>query len=225
MITFWAFLRVFLAGSRQLMYLCLMISMIEHIEYLVSNHDCVVVPGWGAFIANYTPASVAGDAMGFIQPPQRVIGFSTSVTHNDGLLAQSLVRREGVQFDAAMRHISDSVASLRRQLEQGNDVSMGAVGHFRRVDGRYNEFVPASQALPCNPYYGLTGLGIKPVAILEQEAAERQAAAMASVDNVDVTGHRNLFGRRVTRIAASVAVLLGLGVMLTTPINPSRRCR
>jgi len=195
-----------------------MISIVQHIEYLVMRHDCVIVPGWGAFIVNYTAAH-RDDNTGLIQRPCRNIGFSSSIVHNDGLLAHSIVHREGVNFDTAMRHISDSVASFRRQLQQGHELSMGCVGYFRRVDGRYNEFVPSPLGQTHNGFYGLVDLPIKPVHMLEQEA-QQQAAATSS--QMDVPARRNVFARRATRIAASVALLLGLGIMLTTPIMVDR---
>ena len=193
-----------------------MISIVEHIEYLMMRHDCVVIPGWGAFIANYSPASYREDGSCLFECPRRSIGFSSSVDHNDGLLAQSLVRREGITYDNAMRHITDSVASFRRQLEKGNEVSMGSVGYFRRVDGRYNEFVPFPQEQARDRYYGLVDLDIKSVTMLEQEAAA------APTQEVVLPTRRNLFVRKATRIAASVAVLVGLGIVLSTPIIVNR---
>jgi hypothetical protein len=190
-----------------------MISIVEHIEYLMMRHDCVVVPGWGAFIANYSPAAYREDGTGLFERPRRSIGFSSSVDHNDGMLAQSLVRREGISYDAAMRHIADSVAAFRRQLDKGGEVSMGSVGYFRRVDGRYNEFVSAPHVQVRDRYFGLTDLDIKPVSVLEQEA-EAPAAVVPT--------RRNLFVRKAVRVAASVAVLLGLGILLSTPIIVDR---
>ena len=195
-----------------------MISIVEHIEYLMMRHDCVVIPGWGAFIANYSPATRREDSSTLFECPRRTIGFSTSIVHNDGLLAQSLVRREGLSYDAAMRHINDSVAAFRRQLECGNEVSMGNVGYFRRVDGHYNEFVSLPHVQVRDRYFGLVDLDIKSLALLEQEDAERQA--VETVDSVPT--RRNLFTRKATRIAASVVVLLGLGVLLSTPIIVDR---
>ena len=195
-----------------------MISIVEHIEYLMMRHDCVVVPGWGAFIANYTPAACREDGSGLFECPRRTIGFSSSIVHNDGLLAQSLVRREGVSYDTAMRHINDCVASFRRQLELGGEVSMGSVGYFRRVDSRYNEFVSFPHVQVRDRYYGLVDLDIKSLAVLEQEAERQSVESTAAI----VPTRRNLFGRKATRIAASVAVLLGLGIMLSTPIIPDR---
>ena len=197
-----------------------MISIVEHIEYLMMRHDCVVVPGWGAFIANYSPAAYREDGTGLFERPRRSIGFSSSVDHNDGLLAQSLVRREGISYDAAMRHIADSVAAFRRQLDKGGEVSMGSVGYFRRVEGRYNEFVSFPHVQVRDRYFGLTDLDIKSLAMLEQEEAERQAAAVVEVPAEPA--RRNLFVRKATRIAASVVVLLGLGVLLSTPIIVDR---
>ena len=175
-----------------------MISIVEHIEYLMMRHDCVVVPGWGAFIANYTPAAYCEDGSDVFARPCRSIGFNSSVNHNDGLLAQSLVRREGISYDAAMRLISDSVTAFRRQLEKGGEVSMGSVGYFRRVDGRYNEFVP----------------NIQSVTLLEQEENVNELPAVPT--------RRNEFVRKATRVAASVAVLVGLGIVLSTPIIVDR---
>ena len=196
-----------------------MISVIEHIEYLLTRHDCVVVPGWGAFIANYTAARYDGDQE-VMARPLRVIGFNASVTHNDGLLAQSLVRREGMAFDQAMRFISDSVTTFRQQLALDSEVSMGRLGYFRRNDGRYIEFVPFYHASASDLYYGLADLNIKTVTTLEREMAELETAVEAPAAIVPT--RRNLFSRKSAQIAASVAVLIGLGVLLSTPIIVDR---
>lgn len=197
------------------MYLCMMFSIIEHIEYLTTRHDCVVVPGWGAFIANYTIARYNNDDE-VMERPRRSIGFNASVTHNDGLLAQSLMRREGMTYDEAMRFISDSVTTFRQQLSMDSEVSMGRLGIFRRNDGRYIEFLPFSHDNANDLYYGLTNLSIRPVELLERELdAETAPAAI-------VPKGRNLFSRKASQIAASVAVLIGLGIMLSTPIIVDR---
>ena len=194
-----------------------MFSITEHIEFLMTRHDCVAIPGWGAFIANYSPADYdEGNAT--MRRPRRTIGFNASVTHNDGLLAQSLMRREGLTYDEAMRFIADSVTTYRQQLAMDCEVSMGRLGYFRRVQGRYTEFVPFFRAHACDQYFGLGDLAIKTVADLEQEQSAQQEEPRAAIVPTD----RNLFARKVTRIAASVAVLIGLGVMLSTPITVDR---
>ena len=81
----------------------------------MTRHDCVVIPGWGAFIANYDAARY--DTGGnLLERPQRMIGFNAGLTHNDGLLAHSLMRREGMDYPQAMRLIADHVTSFGKQL-------------------------------------------------------------------------------------------------------------
>ena len=77
-----------------------MISIVEHIEYLIARHDCVVVPGWGAFIAQYEASSVS--ALGRWQNPGRQISFNSALSYNDGLLASSIMQREQCAYEIAM---------------------------------------------------------------------------------------------------------------------------
>ena len=64
-----------------------MISMIEHIEYLMLSNDCVVVPGFGAFIAQYTSSHNCAQNSTFTSPilkyPLLVItNFQAIPSHN-----------------------------------------------------------------------------------------------------------------------------------------------
>jgi hypothetical protein len=182
-------------------------------------HDCVVVPGWGAFIANYGRACYDDDRS-VLMRPRRAIGFNPSVNHNDGLLAQSLVRHEGLDYDEAVRFIADSVTTFRQQLAMGSEVSMGRLGYFRSNEGDLVEFVPFSKANATDQFYGLADFEISTVEALERAAQE--AADVEEAPAAVVPQGRNLFSRNATRIAASAAVLIGLGIMLSTPIIVDR---
>jgi hypothetical protein len=193
----------------------MMHSIIEHIEYLITCHDCVVVPGWGAFIANYDASRFDGQ-VGIMSRPRRAIGFNANVNHNDGLLAQSLMRREGLGYNAALKFIADSVTTFRQQLSMDSEVSMGRLGYFRRNEGRFIEFVPFYHANGSDQFYGLGDLDIQDIATLERDAVVTEEPTAI------VPNDRNLFFRKAVRTAASVAVLIGLGVLLSTPIIVDR---
>ena len=193
----------------------MMFSIIEHIEYLLMRHDCVAIPGWGAFIANDSTARY-DSSNDIIEHPRRSIGFNASASHNDGLLAQSLMRREGLGYDEAMRFIADSVTTYRHQLASGCEVLMGHLGYFKFNDDQHIEFTPMENAFDYDKFYGLSDLDIKTVALLEQERDEQETAAAI------VPKQRNLFSRKASQIAASIAVLIGMGIMLSTPIIVDR---
>jgi len=195
--------------------------MIEHIEYLLTCHDCVVVPGWGAFIANQSAAHYDEERQ-LMERPRRAIGFNASVSHNDGLLVQSLMRREGLDYDKAMRYIADSVTTWRQQLAMGMEVSMGRIGYMQLTTSGAAQFVPFFRLNASDQFYGLADLDIQTVAALEQELT----TSLTDSDNDErptlIPKHRNPFTRKAAQIAASVAVLLGLGVLLTTPVIVNR---
>lgn len=191
----------------------MMFSIIEHIEYLITHHDCVAVPGWGAFIANYSNAHYDEDSCVFSRP-LRTIGFNSSVIYNDGLLVQSIMKREQLSYDDTMRFIADSVTAFRQQLAMNCEVSMGRLGFFRSNEDDHIEFVPFFHGNASDQFFGLTDMEIKTVSTLEAEL--QSEAAPASESTVILPKRQNLFSRRASKIAASVVVLLGLGIMLST---------
>lgn len=201
-----------------------MISMIEHIEYLMSCNDCVIVPGWGALIAQYEP-SAANEAAGVINKPRRCVSFNASVSHNDGLLAQSIVRRDGVTYDEAMKSIASHVALYRQLLEGGEEVPFGKLGFFKLNSDSKIEFTPFYHASANDEFFGLKSIKMQPLAALQQAAQQSAADATRSDDDTpakvisfDEPSRARLLMRSYMRIAASIIVLLGLYFMLSTPV-------
>ena len=79
-----------------------MIELSRHIEILLLENDCVVVPELGGFIAHYQPARYVEDE-GIFLPPMRTIGFNPQLTMNDGLLAQSYMETYHTDFSPFVR--------------------------------------------------------------------------------------------------------------------------
>ena len=65
-----------------------MIELARHIEILLLENDCVIVPELGGFIAHYQPAHYEENE-GVYVPPIRTVGFNSQLTMNDGLLVQA----------------------------------------------------------------------------------------------------------------------------------------
>ena len=59
-----------------------MIELARHIEILLLENDCVIVPELGGFIAHYQPAYYA-ESDNIYFPPMRTIGFNPQLTMND----------------------------------------------------------------------------------------------------------------------------------------------
>ncbi len=191
-----------------------MISLIQHIEYLMMNNDCVVIPGWGALIAQYSE-SFYNEKSHVIQKPQRQVAFNAAVNHNDGLLAQSLIRRERITYTQAVQCIDQNVESFKKLLAQGDELSFGRLGFFHATSKGHIEFVPFYHETANDEYFGLRSVKFRTLAEIqaEQQAQQQFEQAVAAAMQ-----RRPNHWRRWAQMAASIAVLIGLAVLLSTPI-------
>ena len=117
-----------------------------------------------------------------------------------------------MDYKQAMRLIADSVASFRKQLTDKREVSMGRLGYFRSNRNRLVEFVSLYPVNSHDQFFGLTSLNINTV-----DALEREPATVENLSPVATT-HRGLFSHKAAQIAASIVALIGMSIMLTTPI-------
>jgi hypothetical protein len=101
-----------------------------YIGALLYRHDCVVIPGFGGFIANYTPAFIH-PVQNTFNPPSRQIMFNASLSHNDGLLASHIARIEGIGFDQALIRITEEVALIQKEVNSGKSVILEGLGSLR----------------------------------------------------------------------------------------------
>lgn len=182
----------------------------RHIEYLVRCHDCVIVPGWGAFIAQYQPASLVNN---LLTPPSRTLVFNPSLTHDDGLLASSIVRQTGIGYENALKQISEEVNAMRHQLKVHNEVALSNIGSFHHNSNGSMIFEPFNKTSAEYSFFGLRSINLTPILSQAQAQTEKENGTTGKKDTIYVPIRRSW-----TRIAASIAIILGLGFTLSTPI-------
>ena len=79
-------------------------TLAQHIEKLLADNDCVIVPHLGGFISCYSPAQWIEKDNLFL-PPGRMTGFNPRLTINDGLLVQSYMAERHISFAEASRQV------------------------------------------------------------------------------------------------------------------------
>lgn len=193
-----------------------------HITFLLSRHDCVIVPGVGAFIATTRPACYNA-ATGRWLPPTRHIAFNAAVRSDDGLLAHSFSRRLRVDFEEARKELSLSTAALQTGMRLPGGCRIGDIGTLAcTADGRIL-FTPAMPPGRRAALVGHTPVAARLLAAGQDPAAMQEAAGSAAIEAektpaamIMVTGrHRRLSGY-MGKIAAAlvVAVIAMLSVIL-----------
>ncbi|MDE7116246.1 MAG: hypothetical protein K2O56_07455 [Muribaculaceae bacterium] len=98
-----------------------------HIEYLLLRHDCVIVPGFGAFI-NARKAARYDAAESRWYPMKREVRFNKAVNHDDGLLANSYSRKCSLPFHEARILLNSDIRRMKSLLEEDGEVSLGKLG-------------------------------------------------------------------------------------------------
>lgn len=194
-----------------------MISMIEHIEYLMLSNDCVVVPGFGAFIAQYTSSHNCAQNSTFTSP-KRSISFNASINHNDGLLANSIAKKASIPYAEALKQIEKSTTICRQALSDGSEVPFGRLGFFISNGEGHIEFIPFHHEYANDDFFGLQSFSFPTLAERNaQVATEETVNETYSEPEINI-GRRNWFSHKAVQIAASIVMLVCLTFALSTPI-------
>lgn len=181
----------------------------EHIINLLYSYDCVIIPGFGGFVARYFPAEIQ-DGTYMFRPPSKRVSFNARLKENDGLLAHYLSQKEGISYQEAMQTIEISVRAWNRILESGNKISLEGIGKIY-LDSEGNlQFTPSLEANFLTSSYGL-GLFRSPAISAESMIVQsiRQQAQLEG----KVYEHRNagyFISNLITTVkVASVILVVG----------------
>lgn len=101
----------------------------KHISELLFEHDCVIVPNFGGFVCNYSPANIHAAKHQF-QPPFKKISFNRNLKNNDGLLANQVAQSEGISYADANQFITEYVGRLNAELNSDKRFDLKNIGTF-----------------------------------------------------------------------------------------------
>jgi cell division protein FtsN len=109
---------------------------IEHfIIDLLKHHNCVVVPNFGGFIANYQPAHI--DAVSkTITPPSKQVMFNANLLNNDGLLANHIANKKAITYTESLLAIERKTKAWKNALKNDKRLVFGEIGFLYEQDGK-----------------------------------------------------------------------------------------
>lgn len=101
------------------------------LETLISNlllqHNCVVIPSFGGFVAQRVPARF-DEKTSSVHPPKKSVLFNKQLIANDGLLVQAYAVHSKLNFTEAEVEVRNQVAVWEKQLNEGNRIQIDKVG-------------------------------------------------------------------------------------------------
>jgi hypothetical protein len=133
-----------------------------YIRELLFIHDCVIIPGFGGFIGNFSPARV-DKITGTFSPPVKQISFNRNLNHNDGLLISKISFARGINYGDARHQVEEFVKGLTTQLARGEKVVFDNLGSFRNNRENNVQFEPEVNINYFPGSYGLESFQYIPV--------------------------------------------------------------
>ena len=187
-----------------------MIELARHIDILLLDNDCVIVPGLGGFVAHYVDARFEAEENLFL-PPQRTLGFNSSLRMNDSLLAQSYAEAYDISYPEAVRRIEDEVNELRQHLDNESCYELNGIGALRLNEEGHMEFSPYESGILTPTLYGLGPFEMQPLHQDVEPADESNTHSRKAIV-IPLSWLRN---------AAAVAAAVICFFLYTTPVSNS----
>lgn len=180
------------------------------IRELLFGHDCVIVPGFGGFIGNYTPARI-DKSSNTIYPPLKQISFNRNLNHNDGLLVGRISESAKMNYADARNLVEEFVNNVRTRLSKGEKVVFENIGSFVNNHEGNVQFEPDREA-----NYHLDSYGLEPFQVSPLEGYNVRERVLKHRDKEPV---KRTPVRKILWRAAVIIPLLAVAAIVVIPLT------
>lgn len=200
-------------------YICSMKVLLLHIERLLADNECVIIPDLGGFITYYTPARHIDSENRFL-PPYRTIGFNPLLRMNDGLLIQSYMQTYEVSYPVAHQMVESAVNELCEVLYKEGEVQIGRLGRLSVNIDNTIHFKPAEEHVESMSLYGWGAFEMSELKDLRSKKVEMEPMLPQHIDsnrksNTLVININRAWLNNAVAIAAAVILFF----FLSTPVD------
>ena len=119
-------------------------QLTTYITDLLYRYECVIIPGFGAFLTRYKSAYIDTETDTF-HPPSKVISFNRQLQTNDGLLANYIASVDKCSYEIALSKIRRYTAGISHDLSKGEAVSFENIGQFFLNEENSLQFEPVNK--------------------------------------------------------------------------------
>ncbi len=129
-------------------------TIATHISDLLYRYDCVILPGFGAFLTQKESAHYNESDQAFY-PPKKRISFNSQLKKSDGLLANYIAELRQVKYSEAVYSIAEYVEKLNQQLAKKQSISLHNLGSFSLSAEGILQFEPVAENNYLTEAFGL----------------------------------------------------------------------
>lgn len=178
----------------------------NYISALLYRYQCVIVPGFGAFLTEIHSAQLNGNTNTFY-PPKKVVSFNPHLKNNDGLLANHVALQEKISYDEAVIAVQHEVSIWKDQLLRRETLKLKNIGEIS-VNAEWNwVFEPISSVNYLADAFGLSAV-VSPA--VQREVLKAQVEALEEKAPIIFTPERKK-NYSFLKYAAAIVMTLGAG--------------
>ncbi len=175
----------------------------QYIKEILLLNDCVIIPDFGGFVANYKPATIENNQF---FPPSKEIAFNNKLISNDGLLVNYISEAEGIDYFNAKQKLDSFVEETLLSLEKNRNVYFEGVGYLH-YDSRENlQFEPQLKQNLLVDSYGLQNFSYEK---LYQRQAPKPAVKIDYREPVPVIFQQ----RKLKKLAIAIPLLIAMALI------------
>ena len=145
----------------------------NYIAELLYRYNCVVVPGFGAFLTQVKSALIH-EATNTFYPPTKLVSFNAQLTSNDGLLVSHMAEIEKLSYEKMLQKLESLTQAWKLQLNKGERLVLENIGELRLNEDKKIIFQPSDKVNYHSFSFGLAPFVSIPVTreILKEEVVE-----------------------------------------------------
>ncbi|MGM0635805.1 MAG: SPOR domain-containing protein [Bacteroidota bacterium] len=153
----------------------------NYIKQLLYRHNCVILPGFGAFLAQRISAEI-DEENGVLLPPKRIVSFNAQLKNEDGLLANYLAEVENLSYFEAQQKIALYIDDLLEALHAGESIELKDIGRLYISSDKQIQFNPSNHNFLLDAF-GLPNVHIEQI----KQSAELEFDKVSTSESLENT--------------------------------------
>ena len=180
----------------------------QSISQLLYRHQCVTVPGFGAFLTEIQSAHLHENTHSFY-PPKKLISFNPHLKNNDGLLANHIAATEKTTYENAVASIESEVVIWKSILEVNQRFTLKNVGELSLNSEKNLVFTPSENVNYLKESFGLNSF-VSPA--VKREEYKQEVEILEEKAPILFTPEKRESRRRPSYLKYAAIFVLALGV-------------
>ncbi len=179
----------------------------QYIGQLLYRHQCITVPGFGAFLTEIQSAKFDNFSNSF-HPPKKIISFNPNLKNNDGLLANHISQNEKLSYELSVEKINLEVTNWKYSLQNKEVLKLAKIGMLALNNEENLIFEASNQVNYLTQSFGLSAF-VAPV--VKRKIFEKEVENLAQDKIITLQPKTTISpSRNYLKYAAAVLISMGL---------------